>query len=325
MLKSPVSLLVGLAVFAGCENSGSQYKLSSESETVHTIDTSTDRGQSELKSEQEQQTEYPGKTIDQIFPISYKSSLIDEDGREDKQEVAVDDFTVRIRNYVPADLIKNGISIFQFEKREPGGYWGTLVGKSKLLGKSSEQIYTVVSGPGGVCCTNYSIVDVSSRIPRSIFHSEDFGSFRDPMEIFDADDDGVYELTQFDSCFRYFMDDCGSCSPQPRAYFKYNKARMEYLPVAGIVQAFVAEGHQHSGKWLAEKYEEFERTGDLGLDLDIRRAALAHMVDLLYIGEEEKAWTIFDKYVDDPKGETRREIKKRLGKCKFYQMLKKRG
>ena len=27
-------------------------------------------------------------------------------------------------------------------------------------------------------------------------------------EIFDEDGDGVYELVQFDSCLRYFKDDC---------------------------------------------------------------------------------------------------------------------
>ena len=45
------------------------------------------------------------------------------------------------------------------------------------------------------------------------------------------------------------------------------------------------------------------------------------MVDLLFIGEEKNAWSVFDKYIDD--GETRREINKRLAGCKYYQALRR--
>ncbi|HMO79973.1 MAG TPA: hypothetical protein PKD24_04210 [Pyrinomonadaceae bacterium] len=270
------------------------------------------------------ESEYKGVTIDQIFPITEQISAIDDDGRESYAKLEAGGHVLKIEDYVPRTLERNAEVIFKFKQREPGGYWATLAGTSHLLGPGSTQIYAVVSGPFGVCCTNYSIVDVSSGRPKSIFHSEDFGGFRNPMEIFDADGDGIYELVQFDSCFRYFMDDCGSCSPEPRAYFKYAKAKGQYLPTTGVVQDFVREGHQRSDQWLAEKFNELKRTGDIGLSLDIRRSALAHMVDLLYVGEEKRAWEVFDKYIADPKGETRREIKKRLAGCKFYQALKRR-
>ncbi len=266
---------------------------------------------------------YKGVSIDQIFPIAAHMSAIDDNGRESKTDFEVEGFVVKIEDYVPRMLMRNEEVIFKFKEREREGYWATLVASAKLLGPASNQIYAVVSGPGGVCCTNYSIVDVSSDRPRSIYHSEDFGSFRSPMEIFDAEGDGIYELMQFDSCFRYFMDDCGSCSPQPRAYFKYDKAKGQYLPVKGVVQEFVREAHRYSDQWLAEKLSEAKRTGDTVSRLDIRRSALAHMVDLLYVGEEERAWDIFEKYVPDSKGETRSEIKKKLSRCKFYQELKR--
>ena len=95
-------------------------------------------------------------------------------------------------------------------------------------------------------------------------------------------------------------------------------------PAAGIVQDFVRAGYQESDKWLAEKHDEYLHTKNLGLKIDIRRSALAHMVDLLFIGEERRAWWVFDKYIDDPKGETKREIRNRLRTCKFYQALKRR-
>lgn len=271
----------------------------------------------------EAESKYLGTGIDQAFPSIAHISAIDDNGREKESSFEVAGYLVKVEDYVPRTLELDGRAVFKFKDREAGGYWGTLVGSSQLRGSGSSEIYTVVSGPGGVCCTNYSIVDISSERPKSIFHSEDFGGFREPMEIFDAEGDGIYELMQFDSCFRYFMDDCGSCSPAPRAYFKYDEAKGEYLPIAGIAQEFVLQGHQRSEKWLAEKSLELMRTGDVGLSLDIRRSALAHMVDLLFIGEEQKAWRVFEKYIDDPDGTTRREIKRRLGSCKFYRALKR--
>ncbi len=272
----------------------------------------------------EAEPNYEGVTIDQIFPITGRVSAIDDDGREKAAAFEVDGYVVKIEDYIPLYLERDAKTIFRFKRRESDGYWATLVGRSHLLGPASTQIFTVVSGPGGVCCTNYSIIDISSSDPREIFHSEDFGDFRNPMEVLDADGDGIYELVQFDSCFRYFMDDCGSCSPEPRAYFKYDPRRKQYFPTPGIVQDFLKDGHRHSDEWLAEKSEQFKATGDVGIGQDIRRSALAHMVDLLYIGDETRAWTVFDTYIDDPKDEIRREIKSRLKGCKFYQAMRKR-
>lgn len=170
----------------------------------------------EIASEAE--PKYLGTAIDQVFPPTTHISAIDNNDHEKDYSVEVAGFLLKVEEYVPRTLEHNGRAVFKFKEREAGGYWGTLVGSSQLRGSGSKEIYTVVSGPGGVCCTNYSIVNISSGRPKSIFHSEDFGGFRDPMEIFDAEGDGIYELMQFDSCFRYFMDDCGSCSPEPRAY-----------------------------------------------------------------------------------------------------------
>lgn len=269
--------------------------------------------------------EYPGKTIDQIFPLNVENDFSRGNGERTHYKLSQAGFDINVFGFAPDSLAKNGKELLRLRTdSEKESYHSIALGQAKLTGEDSDQIYMVSLGPGAVCCTNYWIVDITSRKPRLIFRSEQFGSFRDPMEIFDADGDGIYELMQFDSCFRYFMDDCGSCSPEPRAYFKYDKAGRQYLPVAGIAQNFIREGHQRSDQWLAEKHDELQRTGDVGLSLDIRRSALAHIVDLLFIGEERKAWKVFDKYIDDPKGETRREINRRLAGCKFYQSLKRR-
>jgi hypothetical protein len=268
--------------------------------------------------------EYPGKTVDQIFPPVSVASLIDDDGREERQIVEVAGYALSMKDYVPTSLAKYNKKIFNFKPRESGGYWGSVVGVSNLLGAASEQLWVAVSGPGGVCCTNYSIVDISRETPRSIFHSEDFGSFREPMEIFDAHGDGVYELVQFDSCMRYFMGDCGSCSPEPRAHFKYDSRTRQYVAASGIAQEFYQEGLDRNEKWIDEKFREWKRTKSLGLGQDISRALLGQVSALLHMGDEKKAWSLFNRYGEDKDGEIRREIKRRLAKCKFYQALKRR-
>ncbi len=274
-----------------------------------------------LPSSTPEEAKYPGLTIDQVFPIKEHFSSIDDSGPEAEMSADAAGYTVKIKEYVPRALQKNKTIVFTFKpRREREGYWATLVGVSHLTGADRTEIYTVVSGPGGVCCTNYSIIAVSGEIPTTIYHSEDFGSFRGPMEIFDADQDGVYELVQFDACMRYFLDDCGSCSPEPRVHFKYDRIRREYVPTAGIQQDFVKEEMNRIEKLIGDKSAEFQKTGDLGIKLELVRMTLSYVADLLHVGAEKKAWTIFDKYSGNKMEKT--EILSRLAGCKFYRSIR---
>lgn len=200
-------------------------------------------------------------------------------------------------------------------------YWSSLVGESHLLGANSNQIYIVATGPGAVCCTNYWIVDTTSTDPHLIFRSEDFGDFRGPIEIADDNKDGIYELAQFDSCMRYFRDDCGSCSPEPRAYFAYDQKRKRYKPTKGIQQAFVKADFSDEEKSLETKHREFRQTKDIVVQNDLRHLLLGHIAELLHIGGDAKAWSYFTRFNDIVDAEDRREMKRRLSHCKFYKIL----
>lgn len=270
---------------------------------------------------------YPGVTIDQKFSFIESHSFQEKDFKEKTFSVNAEDFQVTIKNFAPKTISKNGKIIFSYKTLYPNEYSSSLVGVSHLLSENSKEIYVVATGPGGVCCTNYWITDVSGEEPKNIFRSEDFGGFRDPMEIFDADGDGIYELMQWDSAFRYFMGDCGSCSPEPRAIFKYDEKLGKYLPAKGIQQDFVKESFLKTEKWLTETSKKLKEAQDPGLKLDFHRSLLSHIVDLLYLGEESKAWKTFDEYYsnDFDKEKTRTEIKKRLRQSKFYQQLIKNG
>ncbi|MFN0141597.1 MAG: hypothetical protein ACKVQW_16110 [Pyrinomonadaceae bacterium] len=265
---------------------------------------------------------YPGISIAEVFPILNSSSLLDDNGREAEQMVEIEGFILKIEGYKPISLGKHESPLFKFKKyREREGYWAFSTGISRLRGPNTKEIYTETAGPGAVCCTNYSIIDISSTHPRTIFHSEDFGYFRDTMEIFDGDADGIYELMQWDSCMRYFRDDCGACSPEPRAYFKYNAKIGRYQPASKIMQGFVRDQFARTEEWLAAKLNEFKQSKDAGIGQELRRSVVAHVADLLHIGEEQKAWSIFRQYGAVVDNEDRSEIKKRLADCKFYRAL----
>lgn len=120
------------------------------------------------------------------------------------------------------------------------------------------------------------------------------------------------------------MDDCGSCSPEPRAYFRYDKKRGKYLPAKGIAQDFVKEGHKNTEEWLEEN---FAKLGALEAEVkehEFHRSLLSHTIDLIYIGEQKKAWKLFNKYYAPGKykEEVRMEIKRRLRQSAFYRALR---
>lgn len=277
---------------------------------------------------------YPGISIEGEFPIIADHDFQEKALINNAYTVKTDEFQIGFKNFTPTIIQdKNGKTLFKFKTLQKDHYSSDLVGISYLLGEKSKEIY-VVSQTGGICCTNYWINDVSSGIPRNIFRSEDFGYFRDSMEIFDADDDGLYELMQWDSAFRYFLDDCGACSPEPRAIFKYDKKSGTYLAAKNIQQDFVKKVFLETEKWITEsfeKLEKFERTNKtenqeyLSLRLDYNRRFLDYVVDIFYLGDEKKAWKNFNKYYNgyNEKEKVSAEIKNRLRESKFYQALKK--
>lgn len=273
----------------------------------------------------QQEREYPGKTIDMIFPPEPERVIeIGPDRTPADKAMAIAGYIVHTKGNMPLRLEKNGRTLLRLRtENDWDTYHSFFVAEAKLLGKSSKQLYIVALGPGAVCCTNYWIVDIAGRSPRIIFKSEEYGAFRDPMEIFDADGDGIYELVQYDSVFRYFAGDCGSCSPEPKAYFKYDTKKRRYLPAKGIAEDFALAGMRKTQQWLAEKRVELKASKDPGLAIDMSKTALSLTADLLYLGQTKKAWNVFDTYVTDPKGELRKEMQWDLRQSKFYQALRR--
>lgn len=264
---------------------------------------------------------YPGIAIDEVFPMTYVSEWKTVEEAKRTVSVPAENLVVTFQYFKPQTITRDGRTIFRFVTTPGYGYWSNGMGISNLLGGNSKQIYLNSVGPGAVCCTNYWINDVTSTIPRTIFRSEDFGRFRGAMEIFDAEKDGIYELAHFDSCMRYFRDDCGSCSPEPRVYFKYDPILRKYRPVKNVLQKLVRAQFSETEEWLAKTLKEFEETKNVGTESDLRRSVISHVADLIHVGEERKAWNLFNAYRGIVDEQDRREIKKRLANCKFYRVL----
>lgn len=270
--------------------------------------------------------EYPGKTIDEVFSIQFERSFADGANKHlDKNIVisSVGDFQLKTKGYTPFLLTLNQKEIFRFHPKFHEQYWSSLAGTAALLGPDSKQIYVAAIGPGGVCCTNYWIIDVSHNKPRPIFDSETYGRFRDAMEIFDADNDGIYELVQFDSCFRYFMDECGTCTPEPRVVFRYDSRYKKYLPASGLAQDFVKEAMARTESEIKDKYEAWKNGQDDNLKFDLHGSVLDHAVQLMHFGREKEGWRFLKAYDPLYDRKLREEMLWRLKDCPVLNTLPK--
>jgi hypothetical protein len=268
-------------------------------------------------------TPYSGITIDENFSIIFSRSISDKPPDEKEVDLDVLGLSLHISGYVPKTLNKEGRAILKFKTDPPlTDYWSSLVGIASLLGPRSKQIYVVSTGPGAVCCTNYWIIDVASGTPKLIFRSQDWGDFRDPMEVFDSDNDGQYELVQFDSCFRYFMDDCGTCTPEPRVVFKYDRNAGKYLPAGGIMQDFVSSSMKEQEEHIKQVFDRWKTEKSGADEFDLKHEVLDQFVQLLHFGKEREGWKFFRTYYPDPSNEELKEIRHRLAQCAFYQTVK---
>lgn len=319
-MKKLVFLSLFILIFSGCK---SQPPPEAALNTPPSLTSSATSLTSNSTDSPVDETPYAGIFIDQQFPFT-EHGFAQEQSDGENVSIKVGDYDINFKGSTPQTIERKGKTVFRFKTLYPEDYHASFIGTSNLLGKDSKELYVVAAGPGAVCCSNYWIVDISGDQPRQIFRSEDFGGFRDAMEIFDADGDGTYELMQWDSAFRYMLDDCGACSPEPRAVFKYDAKSGAYRPAKGLRQEFLMSFDDREKELEVESEEMIVLTdGSSVNDPKFYRNLNAYVVDLIYYGDEKRAWRIFDKYYGKDEKETRAEIKHRLANSKFYQAIKK--
>jgi hypothetical protein len=268
---------------------------------------------------------YPGVKLEYEFPVLFERPWDLETANSGITDIDVGEALVQFHGFRPVRINNDGRSI-PIKTNEPddsGYYHSNFGGVARLLGPKTKQIYVEAYGPAGSCCSNFWIVDLTGPVPGNVFRSEDYGEFREGMEIEDVDGDGIYELFMFDNCFRYFAGDCGSCSPQPRVAFKYNVAKRAYLPIKNLQQSFIRSNMKVSEEWFAAKFDKLRTDPEHRDETGVRRSTYSYVVDLLHIGQEEEAWRFLQKYAANTPKEDLKEMKSRLRSCKYYQALRR--
>lgn len=111
------------------------------------------------------------------------------------------------------------------------GYFGF----RSLLRKGANQLVYLSRTGGNHCCVYFQIVDLSSKLPRKIFNSEDYDVQRgevdsDSLMTFDRENDGRLEITQ-KTTYSLSMDCPEAANPVSYVGFAYSERLERYVPM----------------------------------------------------------------------------------------------
>src|SRR5262249_16184497 len=107
-----------------------------------------------------QETPYPGRTIDQIFPVVADHSFEEPDFVGKKYSVRVNGLKVNVRNFRPLSISRDNRKLLNFKTAYIDDYTSNAVGKSHLLGSRSTEVH-ISTYTGAICCGEDWIADVS--------------------------------------------------------------------------------------------------------------------------------------------------------------------
>lgn len=270
-----------------------------------------------------QEKAYPGRRIDEVFPLIAKHDFSESEFESKRYSVAVDQLRVNVQDFAPKSISRNSQTLMRFQTGPNTEYNSNWVGRSHLLGKRSTEIY-VFAANGGICCGEDWIVDITRGRPRVIFHSDDWGYFYGGLEVFDADGDGIYEIVDSDASFRYVANLLGVSSPQPRAVFKYDRQSRRYVPAPELQQDFVKQGMAENERWLREKYRKLKTEPETYPEQFIINL-ISQVVDLFFQSKERQAWALLKRYCPpDQLKSIRAELREKVRRSPYLQAIKRR-
>jgi endonuclease/exonuclease/phosphatase family metal-dependent hydrolase len=188
----------------------------------------------------------------------------------------------------PPDLIEVSYAVLKKNRRVlatfEGVYFGagnaTDFGLFAFLGGQTKQLAVSQTVPRG---GRHWVVDLSSR-SRVIFDSGDYGVGREEFSVIDIDKDGVYEISLPITVFYTFENMSMAETPLPEIIFRYDRRAGKYLPANPAFQDYVLRGIE----------DEIRR-----LNPQDERSYLSRRLDIvlryIYAGEEQKAWSFFER------------------------------
>lgn len=214
-------------------------------------------------------------------------------------------------------------------------------GVKSLLGDEKEQLIYETRTGGNHCCIYQTIVDLSGTKPRTIFRSLDYdiqggGDGYDTLGLFDADNDGMSEITQTET---FYIEGASSASnPVIEIGFKYDKRARKYLSIRDFVP-----GQEHRIAKLKEivaKANTLLKTNRQPEDLPetYDSSVIGIALNYIYADKADKGFAYLNdnyigynfengSFVYDPKKsakwavEYKSDIERHLRKSRIYQVI----
>lgn len=139
------------------------------------------------------------------------------------------------------------------------------------------------------------------------------------LRVADIDNDVKQELLQHLGSFWYFKSN-NIFSPRPPIVFQYNAAEARYIPAnPQFKEVTLKDINQRVDK----ARQVIERKEDPNHELHIHSAVLDVVLRYLYSGEEDEAWSVYDKHYDlHDKDAFKKELKDILAADRLYREVR---
>lgn len=141
------------------------------------------------------------------------------------------------------------------------------------------------------------------------------------LRVADLDHDGKLEILQNLGSFWYFKSN-NILSPRPPILFRYNPEEARYTPAN---PAFKEVTLKDIGERIDKARKVIERKDDPAHELHTHSAVLDVVLRYLYSGEEDEAWSFYEKHYDlRDKTAFKEELKDKLGADALYRDVSNR-
>ena len=160
------------------------------------------------------------------------------------------------------------------------------------------------------------VVDLSSA-PRIVFDGPawNVGREGDDMRIVDLDGDGVFEIGVPLCSFYGFERLSPATTPLPEIIFKYSRGDHKFLPANPHFANHLLGDVVGRTQTVPVAHDEVDRMYHLG-------AVLGIVLDYVFAGREQEAWTFYDQAYKLPdKQRIKREVRARLRESPVYRFI----
>lgn len=141
------------------------------------------------------------------------------------------------------------------------------------------------------------------------------------LRVADVDNDGTQEIVQHLGSFWYFKSN-NIFSPRPPILFEYNAREARYIPAN---PKFKEVTLKDIGQRVDKARQMIERKDDPEHELHTNSAVLDVVLRYLYAGEEDEAWSFYDKHYDlRDKDIFKKELKDKLAADRLYSEVSNR-